>query len=153
MRALLFFVFPLSMTCFAACATASDDPGLEIKHHDAGHDVGTPTPDAGLDTSVTTTTDSGRPATDSGSSADTYVAPPDTGSYYDTYTPPPDDTGTGIDTYTPPPTDTGIGGGTCIYCSSGSCPDPITEEFCFIDCISAGYSDCTMSGPTCTCIP
>jgi hypothetical protein len=145
------------VTAFAssmlACATAQDDTEITVKPHDGGHDIGSSF-DGGTDTATTTTppTDSGR-TSDSGSGFDTFVPPPtDTGTYFDTYVPPPDDTGTAFDTYVPPPTDTGTGGYTCMYCSSGTCSDPVSDELCLIDCLSAGYLDCRMSGTVCTCI-
>jgi hypothetical protein len=146
----LFLIASFSVS-FLACATAQDDQEVPFKGHDAGHDVVANPDGGGDDTYVTPGTDSGR-VTDSGVASDTYVPPADTGTYFDTYVPPPDDTGTAFDTYVPPPTDTGTGGYTCMYCSSGSCPDPLTEEACFLDCFYAGYLDCTMSGTKCTCI-
>ena len=150
-RAALLFLLT-SSTFFFACATAVDDPGLELKPRDGGRDVGSSV-EGGEDSGVTTGTDSGRGGTDTGTSFDSHVPPTDSGTTFDTYVPPPTDTGTGFDTYVPPPTDTGTGGGApCLYCL-GTCTDEIADETCFIDCIGGGASDCSMSGTTCTCIP
>jgi hypothetical protein len=136
-----------------ACATAQDDGigiGGTTRPRDGGGDVIASPDSSNAPDSGSPATDSGR-VTDSGSVYDTYVGydtyVDDTYTDFDTYVPPPDDTGT------PPPFDTGTGGGgPCLYCL-GTCSDPVLDELCFIDCISAGATNCRMSGTVCTCIP
>ena len=55
------------------------------------------------------------------------------------------------------PVDTGpTGGSPCMYCSTGTCPTPISDYSCLLNCLLDGYSDCDYDpskSTACTCIP
>ncbi|MGZ6094788.1 MAG: hypothetical protein ACXWUG_22305 [Polyangiales bacterium] len=147
------FALLLSLA-LVGCATSVDDLAVgRVTSKDSGKissadaaDASAPDTTTGSPDSTTTEDTSGGGDTGELDTGDLDTGDLDTGSEFPD-TDPPDTGSTSADTGP-------VGSGTCMYCSTGVCPDPVAEEACFLDCFYKFYVDCTYdpsATPVCKC--